>query len=1602
MKTLTRILLFAAFIMLSATSVFADGTNMTVVSGDVQVSTDSATNTTTYTVANNSIAEFTTFNVPQNTTVNVVSQADSASALFRVTGSEATTISGNFNSYIQFLMLVNSNGINVTSTANINANNLVMSTLDVSNTNFINGNYALLRDQGADYARILNEGTIRGTNIALIASAVENRGIIVATAGTIHLASGDKTVVTFDAKGFINVEVTEATSGSVVNADGSTVKDAIANSGTLEAHQVFLTAKTAQGIFENAVNNTGIIRATRLVSENGKIKIVAEGSNVTIAGTLTSEGDIEIDSDMSVNVTAAMTADNIYIGSDSSPTLISLTGETLENITALSPNVEIYKTGPTLYIETLTINDTLITIEGTGLNVSYLTTSNVTLKSDGLIDTSSAVILTAPTLTLIANQFGTYDKPLKIDADTLNIRKTTGDFDILESTGIGTSILLRGPPEGGFGSILYNKDAILNLIANSINLIGADPINLYGDITFSNLTCIVPGKVITFESGHTYTITGTLTIEGTSDAYITLQSSVPGEGNEFTIYINAVSDAQGNAYLAYVKVYDSIATGPATPIQVKSGTVIKTNASGWDADRYWVGSGDWSDAANHWSDSSGGATSADFLPTSDDMVIFDGNSGSCIIDGSISIYGVTIASNYLSTITRSDIADNITIDVSSGGWAQSGGTFTADSASGTSTITVSGNMTINGGATFNAGSQTLTVGGLAVRGTDGETGGMGGTGSVGDTGGTGGRGGNGEAYTGQGGADGIAGANGNKGATGSTGSTGTTGLDAIFNGGIGDIIINGDLDIVGGVGGDGGTGGDGGSPGVGGDGGGGGDGGTGSTTGDPIGPGGSGGKGGDGGNGGTGGDGGVGGTGGDGGVATFTCGGGDITVEGNITVSDGSGGNTGGAGNPGTGVGGDGATGGDGGAGGGDWGGPGGIGGIGGTGSTEVGAGGNGGTAGTGGSSSFTATSTTINAKSCFSSSGAFTNISGTVIIGGGAGFNYINMSATSSFNNLTLLADATCYTDIIINGTLTVPANLKFSTIYTVTGNGGSNALLVSGTITVGKTTFTGAYSGFETITLNPGSTVSYVTDADAIIDSSFTYYNLKIGEYILLSGRVYTLDGNTTVTNLCTINSLTLNVATLSLDGHTLILSGSGTPLIVGSRGRIDTTTGTISYQGSSATNVAATNYYNLDVNHTATTFTLAGAANVYGDFSVSAGTFDPNGSTLTGSGTSALDVTGTLKVDAATFAGNYIGFASPTLNAGSTVEYSGATAQAIDNTLTYVNLALSGVDTKTLAGDTTITGDLTIGSGSTLASGNYDITLSGSWYNNSGTFTYGTGEVEFVGTGDANITGDNTFYDFTCEVAGKSLIFEADKLQDIKGILTLKGTSTSKLIFKSSTTGTTNTQWKINPEGAVVTQYLDGYDSNNLGATIYDPTSLFTRCTNWMGTARPVPAPSGNTNTPQINNAIFFFNPTSSMMITSAMGGGMMMGPGGVMLSAPAYSNISIPTANMQLVQSQMAQSAKLLEKSGSGSYKLSIFSTPVEMPELKPKNVHEPASRDPEPSRQDGFENATVKVSLDSENAAKILLPGNNPLPLRAVGLPSGAEKPADKKSINNKK
>ncbi|MFA6321666.1 MAG: YDG domain-containing protein, partial [Candidatus Omnitrophota bacterium] len=192
-------------------------------------------------------------------------------------------------------------------------------------------------------------------------------------------------------------------------------------------------------------------------------------------------------------------------------------------------------------------------------------------------------------------------------------------------------------------------------------------------------------------------------------------------------------------------------------------------------------------------------------------------------------------------------------------------------------------------------------------------------------------------------------------------------------------------------------------------------------------------------------------------------------------------------------------------------------------------------------------------------------------------------------------------------------------------------------------------------------------------------------------------------------------------------------------------------------------------------------------------------------------------------------------------------------------------------------------TMGGGSTL-------TITGNWTNN-GTFVAGNGEVVLNPTTTSIITGNNTFNNLTCQAAGKTITFEAGSLQDIKGKLTLNGTSGNLLIFNSTVSGT---QWKINPEGAVSASYLNGYDSNNIGTTITASNSTFVRCTGWNANI-PTPGPSNNINTPQINDSLFFPNmgmPEAPIQLTLSEIA-VVAGPG-VMMAVPVPSVRAVPSA------------------------------------------------------------------------------------------------------------
>jgi CSLREA domain-containing protein len=196
-------------------------------------------------------------------------------------------------------------------------------------------------------------------------------------------------------------------------------------------------------------------------------------------------------------------------------------------------------------------------------------------------------------------------------------------------------------------------------------------------------------------------------------------------------------------------------------------------------------------------------------------------------------------------------------------------------------------------------------------------------------------------------------------------------------------------------------------------------------------------------------------------------------------------------------------------------------------------------------------------------------------------------------------------------------------------------------------------------------------------------------------------------------------------------------------------------------------------------------------------------------------------------------------------SLIKYSGTTATNIATT-GYKKLQLSGATTYSLTGhlkNGIFFSALTIDSGATLDAtvSNFDI-MAGSIINNgtylaqgstifamggwtnTGTFTAGTSEVQFVSNLTHSVTGSTTFNDFTVVetvVNGLSVVmtFDNTATQTVTGVLTLDGTViTDHVKLVSDLPGT---PWSINLEGSKGTlDFVDVTDSDASGSTVTKP--------------------------------------------------------------------------------------------------------------------------------------------------------------------------------------
>lgn len=148
--------------------------------------------------------DWTSFDVAKNETVNFLQPNADAALLNRVVGSSTSQIFGNMNAN-GHIYIVNSNGINIYDSANINVNGLHLSTADVSPAAFMSSGFSSI---AAGSGNIVMSGNIKAGNVVVIDGArnITISGTIDASAaingngGTITIIA-DKTDGTLDVTG---------------------------------------------------------------------------------------------------------------------------------------------------------------------------------------------------------------------------------------------------------------------------------------------------------------------------------------------------------------------------------------------------------------------------------------------------------------------------------------------------------------------------------------------------------------------------------------------------------------------------------------------------------------------------------------------------------------------------------------------------------------------------------------------------------------------------------------------------------------------------------------------------------------------------------------------------------------------------------------------------------------------------------------------------------------------------------------------------------------------------------------------------------------------------------------------------------------------------------------------------------------------------------------------------------------------------------------------------------------------------------------------------------------------------------------------------------
>jgi filamentous hemagglutinin family protein len=277
-----------------------------VVHGSATFSNPSV-NVLSVTNSNNAIINWQSFNIGAGQTTNFIQPSSASSVLNRVISNNPSQLLGKLNSNGK-VFLINQHGILVGAGAQINTAGFFGSTLNMTDSDYLNGN---LKFEGDSSAGISNQGYIHAGdngNIVLIAPNIENGGVIEVDNGNIILAAGKSITISSLENPAIQFEVT-----------GN--ENTVTNLGKILANQ------GSASLFAGTLKHSGSIRAGGLVQNaDGSISLVAKNSN-QVSGSVDASaaqggyieilGDtVNIDEGANINASGDTAGGKILIGGD--------------------------------------------------------------------------------------------------------------------------------------------------------------------------------------------------------------------------------------------------------------------------------------------------------------------------------------------------------------------------------------------------------------------------------------------------------------------------------------------------------------------------------------------------------------------------------------------------------------------------------------------------------------------------------------------------------------------------------------------------------------------------------------------------------------------------------------------------------------------------------------------------------------------------------------------------------------------------------------------------------------------------------------------------------------------------------------------------------------------------------------------------------------------------------------------------------------------------------------------------------------------------------------------------------------------------------------